>query len=396
MKRFFTTALATLMAVSMAVPAFGGHSTPSGNIQGVGTVDIQPIEIMVPTNLDFTLDPFLSSGNVSQVAGDPFILWNNSGTPVTVQFQLLAIPGEGVTLVEEMDPDDRFSPANTTKTIAFGAQVASDIPALTAGAAPTTAAPDFEEDHEELNEGDELFMLSAWTNATAPAGTNGRGPLYSLDFGFALYGRADGATTGTLAAVTNAQIGAFQFYADMHALAPWEEGRRAPSPLTLRGRILVAPNLGGDPVEGDIGFNSIDEEYLVGGLVADAIALARNLGILNNIVTFGDTPVAADTAGRWERVNDTTLSIGRARELSGVGAPNNIVITMAGGAVGTTITSVTQGGVAVPAGQWVLATNNLTINTAGLERLAGLSGTNIAPVIITLSNDDVLTVNVSR
>ncbi|MDR1961318.1 MAG: hypothetical protein LBQ16_03455, partial [Gracilibacteraceae bacterium] len=69
----------------------------SGTIGGDTTVDKAVINVVVPTNVNFALNPLEIGQSGNQVTTADYILVNKSNVPVAASFYLDAVLGTGVT-----------------------------------------------------------------------------------------------------------------------------------------------------------------------------------------------------------------------------------------------------------------------------------------------------------
>jgi len=129
-KRIAALALAGVMMLSTALPVFASQVVGPRNIIGEGGVHTPTVEVVIPTHLNFNLDPFAISGGadqVSQVVEATFDMINNTiDTPVSALFFLDVEVEDDVTLTATT-PTNNLSFTNRNKEIRFGIVPATTI-----------------------------------------------------------------------------------------------------------------------------------------------------------------------------------------------------------------------------------------------------------------------------
>jgi uncharacterized protein YjdB len=220
-----TKALALVLAVLMvtiALPLTAFAGTESGTVDGDSTVSDVDIDVVVPLNLNFALDPLeLSVTSGSQIKTTDYFFINKTLAPVKVALGLTATLKDGVTLVSDPATLKPYDTNVTTKQLYFGALGATGI---------TVGDLDFdyvlgEEDGTDpvgTYNASKSALLTAFDTATSKAA-----------IAFALDKATDSADEGTAAdalAAANKGVATFQFYGKMNTYAAW-----AAADITIAG-----------------------------------------------------------------------------------------------------------------------------------------------------------------
>lgn len=162
--------VATMLMVSMlgttcmAAPSDGTLDSETGGttVEGESTVKNPTYKIVIPTSLDFALDPFKQGGQ-SQIYSDDFYMINKSNVAVRLDMSMEVIAATGVTMkADETDVTE----TNTDKLIYMAVQVPAAVTETAAAAADfTTITSKYDGVY---------YSLSAGTSVTGPvAGTTG-------------------------------------------------------------------------------------------------------------------------------------------------------------------------------------------------------------------------------
>lgn len=102
-------AIATLLAIvtttaMMGTTVFAAEVSPMSqagvgqDVEGTTTVENPVYNVVIPTNMTVSIDPFEEAGDSQIVSGD-LTLINKSSIPVQMYADMYVVPGEGVTLV---------------------------------------------------------------------------------------------------------------------------------------------------------------------------------------------------------------------------------------------------------------------------------------------------------
>jgi hypothetical protein len=212
------------MVIPLSATAFAADT---GRIGGDGTVVPIVVNVAVPMNLNFALDPLQVTDGASQISNTTYGLINKSNVDVAAMFYLKATAAIGVSL-EANDDNIGGTLSETDKTLIFGAIGATDITGTDTAFAATAL-------------GAAIPAYDASETATivkAAAGSDG-----TFRFAFALE-KATPAGTPTTLASDFAGLAAFQFYGVLETYADWKAGD-----ITVSGVYKLQP-LAGDDFDG--------------------------------------------------------------------------------------------------------------------------------------------------
>lgn len=280
-KRLLALFMATVMMFSMVVPAFADDNGDPV-LRGVGTVEFTVIESIIPTSLDFTLDPFLGRGGVSQGGNDVFVVGNLTEEDIVMFWQIIFAPGEDVVLSENVDDEVAFDASETDRELRMGVVLASSEFGWTAPDELTVEdileAIGVTEDGEYV--GNSALFLDDDASDPAPEvliladNLTVNTTLQGVEFGFGLEGLANAdedPVDGDYVAIS-----AFKFYAYMHAFADWSEDEPT---VNVAAQVLILPATATDiDFDEDLeGHNAIEAAELPG---ADLDIVAGTLGML--------------------------------------------------------------------------------------------------------------------
>jgi hypothetical protein len=124
MKKHISAILAAALILSAPLAAFAddpsGAST-GGNIPGDSTVDTVTLNVVLPTSLNFALDPLeLSKTAGGQVKTSNYIIVNKTFAPVKVSFEVTVTPkNDTITLVDDPGTLNKDDINETAKKIYF-------------------------------------------------------------------------------------------------------------------------------------------------------------------------------------------------------------------------------------------------------------------------------------
>lgn len=316
MKRFLKKATATALAVAIAATPVLASTPPThadnlSSVTGVGTVSIEPLQVMIPTSLDFYLDPFMGAGGVSQGGDAVYKLWNMTEQQVIVDWSVAFYSPEdsNATLVTTVPQDQRVNSTYTTNNIAMGIIGADDF-ALRTNAVPLATFLNDTSLNWRTGAVDATHSQLAF-NRSAPATLRGSAEAANAPGVFVSNIRFHfEATDGT--DHSDDTIGAFKFLADMHAFGDWTDEDEA---VRVRAVVDVLPgagNGGGRTISG----TNMSVEGGAGGMAvvntALAGAVASRVGLAAPAVSFG-TVMPAGAA--ITRVSDSVVSFTRSRDI---------------------------------------------------------------------------------
>jgi hypothetical protein len=319
-------------------------------ISGDGSVWLPVINVVVPANLDFSLDPFMASGpgalrpasstQISQVVESPFRIINRTGAPIAAIFYLDAVVGANVNIGGTLG-DTAYDMTVSDKNIALGVIGASAF----AGADYTFGDTNFTDGDAtiDFNLAQPTLVLFAQTDGNVE---------YTADFGFVLAAATDSNGDTSLdpdtLATGNEGVASFMFYAEMQAFADWANGD-----VGVEGVLWVTPLL---PQQVDVG----------GAFVATA----------GHNMIHADTGIAAVDEGFPPRVvTPPTLEFGATNAAIGFTHTSATAATLNRAANSATeifipMTALTQPGTTVvinnPAGSPWAAAGNYTLSATGV------------------------------
>lgn len=211
-RKSYVAALAFMLVLAMAVPSMATNHSGWFEIGGVAGVDAPILNVVVPTDLAFALDPFETNPDgASQITPDYFGLINKTPQPVGIAFFLTPTPTNSAVLLTN------DTAATSLAALAWGAPQ-KYIHLGLVSAATLSAIGGITPGSLGLAENTEFEF------ATAGALRGGHNSLVTFDgttpasIGFHLQGASDPAT------VTAGSVAAFQLYAQMNAFADWEPG----------------------------------------------------------------------------------------------------------------------------------------------------------------------------
>ncbi|MCL2035489.1 MAG: hypothetical protein FWG94_12300 [Oscillospiraceae bacterium] len=213
----------TLILSMMVMPiSIGGKSSPllmyaaattgnTGTIEGDSTVDSPTLNMVLPTSLNFELNPLeLGSGNApgNQIKTTSYVIANKTLAPVLVSFDIKATGKSDVTFLSSPSTLKQSDTTARDKHIFFGALGAKDV----------TSSPNF--DGSAASPGftyateDPAPMAADVFVPFAPDENDDKVAEGSITF-------ALGAATESAFAADDKGVAAFQFYAQLNTYAEW-------------------------------------------------------------------------------------------------------------------------------------------------------------------------------
>jgi hypothetical protein len=199
------------LASSLVLAAWGAASvlgTQTGVLTGENDVANAIISVVVPENLDFTLDPLeLRSDGGNQVAPVDYFFINKSGAPVKVTLDLAVSLAEGVSLVDDPSVLGKDDDTATDKKLFFAI---SGADALEEG--------DLSFDKTSGHSAKGTYSAAKDTLVPFDAATGKASVVFALD-----EAGASGSEPGALAPEGKG-VGAFQFYGELNTYAMWDDG----------------------------------------------------------------------------------------------------------------------------------------------------------------------------
>lgn len=314
-RKFLAICVAALMLVS-SVPVMA--AAQHGNIGGVAGVDAPVINVVVPTSLDFSFDPFVSTARNNpdvennQVVERNFVLINRTNADIAAIFNLTAeyddtyveiitrdyredstdFDYDGTYFFADFDADD--------KVLTLGVMGAYEITGGTTAATALSLAPEteityyaftLEDDYLEVGSGDYALMVE-FDECDSSGDT-------VIAFGLELAAatgtihETTGVFTATALAENNAGVGAFMFVASMNPYADWAEGD-----VTLSGTLMLTPLHPATNVPDIAGHGFFDASDLV--ITAPVV---RNIGFASSGILENEGTVVSRTAATLPTAN---------------------------------------------------------------------------------------------
>ena len=205
------------LALILTFPAFA-FAAP---ITGDSTVIDVPVNVVLPTNLDFALDPLGIDSADNQISSPDFIMANQTLAPVKVEIEITAnVVGE-TTLVDDPSVLARDDDEVTAKNIFFAAMGATDV---SAGSIYTIAEDVVAPTAIATAPGIYDYSETATRAVFDPVGdgkTSG-----SAVIGFVLDRAVASATEGAIQsmAADDKGVAMFRFYGELNTYADWQDG----------------------------------------------------------------------------------------------------------------------------------------------------------------------------
>ena len=209
---YIETANNTFIRLNITVAAAPPAGTPgSGTIGGDSTVESVVLNVVLPLNLDFVLNPLELGDNTagSQIKTTDYVIVNKTGAPVEASFTITATGETGVTLLPNASTLEKDDTSVTDKEIFFAALGASTVTPGTLTFAATTGAS---------------FTYNAANAPFVPfvPASDGATAVGNVRFALGAATESDPGTSGldTLAAA-NRGLASFQFYGELNTYAEW-------------------------------------------------------------------------------------------------------------------------------------------------------------------------------
>lgn len=225
--------ISVLMVSLLLLASFPAAVFAGNTIDGESTVDMPAINVLVPTNLDFALDPLsLDTTAESQISDINYYFVNFTLAPVKVELDLTATSTNNAKLKASVsDIKGVNDPAVTDKFLYFGALGATSLDkdvAIVEDAMGVTEEAIYgdlfgEEDSpvaEYATTGGAII-----TDTLVPFAPSAEGTTGSAIIGFALGAAVESAEGGKINKVADEKsgVGAFQFYAQLNTYADWKD-----------------------------------------------------------------------------------------------------------------------------------------------------------------------------
>jgi len=242
MKRNTKTVMAfvlTLLLIATFPVAVFADTPTSGTISGSSTVDTVVVNVILPTSLNFALDPLgLDTTGDNQIATQDFFFVNQTFAPVKISIDIDAETSGGAVLVSTTGGLSLDDTSVTDKDLYFGALGATgltgaSITATTVGVSysaifgsPTGPAASYS-------------TVSAVAETLTTIDPSNDGTTGSAVISFALDKAVESSTTpGSIdsLAASDKGVAAFQFYSQLNTYAEWEA-----DDITVTGSYTLIP-----------------------------------------------------------------------------------------------------------------------------------------------------------
>ena len=237
------------LLLTAAFPAAAFAET-TGTISGDSTVDNVVMNVILPTNLNFALDPLGldTTGDDNQIATQDFFFVNQTLAPVKISVEIAAETSGGAVLVSDPSTLSKDDTSVTDKELFFGALGASGVTgtAITAtGAAlvteeAITTYSDIADIYGSSNPPQAEYTTASAVADTLVSFTPGTGGATgSAVIAFALNKAVESETTPGAVdslATDNKGVAAFQFYSELNTYADWKA-----NDITVSGAYTLTP-----------------------------------------------------------------------------------------------------------------------------------------------------------
>lgn len=230
--------LTLLLIASFPAAAFA----ESGTIDGDSTVDNVTVNVILPTNLNFALDPLgLDTTGDNQIATQDFFFVNQTFAPVKVSLDITAETSGGAILVSTTGGLSLDDTSVTDKELYFGALGATG---LTGTAISSVYTVDPDTTYVDVFGGTDAPQ-GAYASVSPSAATliaftpNTDGTTGAAVISFALDKAIESETTeGAIDSIAtdNKGVAAFQFYSQLNTYADWEA-----NDITVSGTYTLTP-----------------------------------------------------------------------------------------------------------------------------------------------------------
>lgn len=221
-----TAFVLTLLLLATFPTAVFADTPTSGTITGDSTVDNVIVEVILPTSLDFALDPLgLDTTGDNQIATQDFFFVNQTFAPVKVSVDITAETSGGAVLVATTGGLSLDDTSVTDKELYFGALGATGLTG--ASITTTTAGVSY-----SAIFGSTTGPAASYATVSAVADTlvtltpSSDGTTGAAVLSFALDKAVESSTTpGSIEslAAADAGVAAFQFYSQLNTYAEWED-----------------------------------------------------------------------------------------------------------------------------------------------------------------------------
>lgn len=354
--------LTLLLIIASPVAAF------AGTIEGDSTVETVVINVVLPSDLDFALDPLgLDVTGDSQIATANYFFLNQTFAPVRVELDVTVTAANEAELAATTSAiTGQSDPGVTDKLIYFGALGATDLSTTITATDAAIVTTDSAISYPAYFGGDDA-PTGVYPTGTAisetlvPVVPGAGGTTGSAVIGFALAAAVESSTTPDAIeslAANNDGVAAFQFYAQLNTYADWQAGD-----VSVTGNYTLVPLRG----------ETYDTYH------------AEEVGLNQYIVTEPE-PEEPEAVGFIGKDDPTEMSINVADITSG----SALVIPFNFGE--NTLTRINmQSGTQVATDQYTVGTSDITFTASRATALKGISASTYYTVI--LSDSSQYTIN---
>lgn len=222
--------LLTLMLLfTFPVSVFAG-TADEGTIGGDSNVIDVTLNVLLPTNLDFALDPLGLGSQDNQVSPADYFFVNMTFAPVKVALDITATASGGAVLVSSPDTLEPDNPAVTDKEIYFAALGAGGVSGEAISVTTTSAV---------ITSSSGIYDYTSSAATRVAFTPSSGGATGSAVIGFALGAATESSTTPDAIealATSNGGVAVFQFFGSLNTYADWQA-----NDLTVSGAYTLTP-----------------------------------------------------------------------------------------------------------------------------------------------------------
>lgn len=264
--------LTLVLLASCPIAVYAGTAS-SGTISGDSTVDNVVLNVLLPTSLDFALDPLgLDTAGDNQIATQDFFFVNQSFAPVKVAVKISAETSGGAVIVATTAGLKKDDTGTTTKQLYFGMLGAKSVTGTAITAAALTATDDAitSSSIAYSDTQAEYTTVAATANTLVALTPNSNGSTGAAVISFALDKAVESTTTpGDITALADddAGVAAFQFYSELNTYADWKDNDIKVSGSYTLTPLRAATYSGYDKISGSL--NQLEAEAETPAVTAD-------------------------------------------------------------------------------------------------------------------------------
>jgi hypothetical protein len=359
--------LTLMMVMSLPIAAFATDST--GSIEGNSDVTNVVLNVIVPTSLDFALDPLgLNTTGDNQVSTQDYFFVNQTLAPVKVALDINVTTSNGAVLTKDVSKLKKDDTSATDKKLYFGTLGATGLTgeAITTTDTAISYSAIFGSTTGPAAEYSEVTSSAATLVPFTPntAGTTGAAVIsFALDK--AVESTTSPGSIESLAA-DNKGIAAFQFYSELNTYADWKD-----NDVTVSGSYTLTPLRTST-------YSNFD--FVDGGL--------------NQLVATASTPTYSSAGFIVSGSAVSTLST--PVESVSSSAVNLTIPFYANGLTVKTLVITSSSNYAVPTGEYTLADNVLTIKKDDSNYTFRKTAVGNKSMTLTLSDNSTYTFTITQ